>query len=52
MDKNRNKWIAQITVNYKNIHLGRYENIEDAIKARKEAEVKYFGEYRYKGEDE
>lgn len=51
-DKNRNKWIAQITVNYKNIHLGRYENIEDAIKARKEAEVKYFGEYRYKGEDE
>lgn len=25
---------------------GRFDNIEDAIKARKEAELKYFGEYR------
>lgn len=47
-DKSKNKWTAQITVNYKNIHLGRYDKIEDAIKARQKAEIKYFGEYRRK----
>jgi hypothetical protein len=35
------KWYADITVNKKRIYLGIYENIEDAIKARKEAEKKY-----------
>lgn len=39
-----NKWRTNITINKKNIHLGYYENLEDAIKARKEAEVKYYGE--------
>lgn len=47
LDKERYKWIASITVDYKNIHLGRYDCIEDAIKTRKEAEEKYFGEYSY-----
>ena len=47
-DKSKNKWTAQITVNYKNIHLGRYDKIEDAIKERQKAEIKYFGEYRRK----
>lgn len=41
------KWLAYITVNRKNIYLGIFENKEDAIKARKEAEEKYFGEYSY-----
>ena len=41
-DKNRNKWLVGIKVNYKRIFLGRYDKIEDAIKARKEAEEKYF----------
>lgn len=50
-DKDRNKWIANIKVNYKNIYLGRYDNIKDAIKARQDAEIKYFGEYRYKGDN-
>lgn len=45
-NKNK-KWIAQITVNYKTIYLGSFENKEDAINARKEAEDKYFGEFSY-----
>ena len=40
-DKSRNKWIAQIRFQNKIYFLGRYENKEDAIKARKEAEEKY-----------
>lgn len=40
-------WESCITVDYKIIHLGRYKIKEDAIKARKEAEEKYFGEYAH-----
>ncbi len=43
--KTTNKWIAQIKKDYKNIHLGSFINKDDAIKARLEAEAKYFGEY-------
>jgi len=39
-------WKAYITVDYKQIHLGYYDDIEDAVKARKEAEIKYFGEFK------
>lgn len=46
----RQKWRAFISYEGKFIALGLYENIEDAIKARKEAEIKYFGEYRRKEE--
>ena len=35
------KWIAQIRVENKCIYLGGYTNKDDAIKARKAAEVKY-----------
>ena len=31
----------------KNKHLGYFADIQDAIKARKEAEKKYFGEFAY-----
>jgi hypothetical protein len=38
-------WRAHIGFNGKYIHLGHFKNIEDAVCARKEAEVKYFGEF-------
>lgn len=41
-DKN---WSAYITFENKMIHLGSFQNKEDAIKARQEAELKYFGEF-------
>ncbi len=37
-DKSRQKWVAQIGFFGKHYYLGRYENIEDAIKMRKYAE--------------
>lgn len=46
-DKNEQKWKAQIGINYKRIYLGSFDNFDDAVKARKEAEEKYFGEYSY-----
>ena len=47
-DKRLKKWRAQITVNKVYKHLGLFTNKEDAIKVRKEAEIKYFGEFRSK----
>lgn len=40
-----NKWRSFITVNRKYISLGQFDDINDAIAARKEAEIKYFGEF-------
>lgn len=40
-DKERNKWLAQIVINDKAIHLGRYPLIDDAIVARQKAERMY-----------
>lgn len=42
-NKDRSKWIVQIQHKY----IGCFSEFEDAVKARKEAEVVYFGEYRY-----
>lgn len=44
-NKRINKWIAQIMVNYKGMYLGCFSDKEDAIKARLQAEAKYFGEF-------
>lgn len=40
-DYSRGKWAAKIKVKYKQIHLGRFEFLEDAVQARKAAELKY-----------
>jgi len=40
-----NKFNARITYNRKEIHLGNYPTLQDAISARKLAEVKYYGEF-------
>ena len=47
-DKTNNKWIASITINKKHIALGRFNDFDEAVKARKKAEEKYFGEYAYR----
>jgi hypothetical protein len=39
---NNDIWISYIKVNYKRIHLGSFKTFEEAVKARKEAEIKYF----------
>jgi hypothetical protein len=43
--KDINKWSSKITINKKYINLGCFLNKEDAIIARKEAEIKYFKEF-------
>jgi len=47
-DKYNNKWKAEIMENRKKISIGNFNKFEDAVKARKEAEEKYYGEYNYK----
>jgi len=42
-DNKNKKWRVSITRNYKAINLGRYLNMVDAIVARLNAELKYFG---------
>lgn len=46
-NKNINKWIARIGYRNKRINLGSFDNFEDAVKTRKEAEDRYFGEFSY-----
>lgn len=41
-NKNKGMWEAYINVHGKRIHLGRYSDKEDAVKARNRAEEEYF----------
>lgn len=45
--KSNSKWHAHIKINNKTINLGYYINKNDAIEARKQGEIEYFGEFRY-----
>ena len=47
-DKRSSRWEASLTYKYKKKFLGYYNDKQDAIKARKEAEEKYFGEFNRK----
>lgn len=44
-NKERNKWQAQIVVNNKNISLGRFDDFENAVKVRLDAEKIYFKDF-------
>lgn len=50
-DKQDNKWEVYVAVKNKKIHLGHYENLDNAIAVRKSAEQKYYGEFTYKASD-
>jgi hypothetical protein len=41
--KKRKKFLARIHVNYKNIHLGRFDTAEEAYEVRRAAELHYYG---------
>jgi hypothetical protein len=43
--KSISKWIAEIRINKEHFYLGSFANKDDAIRARLNAEVKYFGEF-------
>ena len=45
--KATNKWSVQININQKQTYLGEYKDFDEAVKIRKEAEKKYYGEYSY-----
>lgn len=43
--KRQNKWHAQIFVNYKNIHLGFFNDKLEAVKAYNKGALKYHGQF-------
>ncbi len=46
--KKYNRWETSIGIDGKLIHLGTFQDYEEAVKIRQEAEIEYFGEYRNK----
>lgn len=48
LNTKNNKWVAQIELHGKHIHLGEFDNFEDAVNARIKGEEKYFGEYSFR----
>lgn len=46
--KHREKWRVYISINKKCVELGYFDSFEEAVKLRKKAEIKYYGEYRLK----
>ena len=52
LHKHSGLWHARITVNYREISLGYYEEFDLAVKAREEAEMKYYGELKPEAREE
>lgn len=48
---NRNKYTAFIHINKKEVNLGSYATLDEALAVRLEAEKKYYGDFRRRGED-
>lgn len=46
--EDRNKWYAEIQCNKEKIYLGSFSSLEEAIKARLNGELKFFGKYKSK----
>jgi hypothetical protein len=44
-NKQKQKWVSQVTVNNKTMYLGSFSQKDDAIQTRLQAEMKYFGEF-------
>ena len=49
--KSTGRYACEIKVNKKRIWLGRYDTLEEATVVRQQAELKYFKNYNYKGEN-
>lgn len=45
VSKFRNKWRTHITINNKQIHIGIFENVQDAARAYDKAAMEYHGEF-------
>ena len=45
--KKNKKWTASISVNHRQIYLGSFSVMQDAIEARKKAEARYFGAFSF-----
>jgi hypothetical protein len=48
----RNRWQANIGVGGKQIKLGCFSSYEEAVRVRRAAEIKYYGEFRYTGNND
>ena len=46
-DKTKNKWLVRIYINHKQVNLGCYDNLDEAIAKPLKAEEKYYGEFSY-----
>ena len=51
-DKQNKKWTSKININKKGTFLGYFNTKEEAIQARQEAEIEYYGEYRNKDDED
>ena len=44
-NKEKQKWQSRIQIDKKQLFLGCFDDIQEAVEARKDAEIKYYGEY-------